>query len=132
MRINSRRWQASILLVLAIVIGTSALSSLQHRRPLTMLNGSAGSFFEITATQISGAANERSLSALPGTHDWFVAADHHFDVEGSRADWQPTSAGLALIPSTEQLGASVFSGIQPTQRVALAAPFLSRSARARN
>jgi hypothetical protein len=131
MRIKSRRWQASILLVLAIVIGTSALSSLQHR-PSLQLNGSAGSSFEFTATQISGAATERSISALPETHDWFAAADHHFDVEGSRSDRHLSGAGIGLTLPTDQLGANIFSGIEPTRRVAHAAHLLSLSARARN
>lgn len=131
MRINSHRWRASILLILAIVIGTSALGSLQPRASLAH-DASGGSSFSIIVSQLSHAPSEESTAGVPGTHTPSFAGDDHFDVEDSRSNWQPADAAAGLTPPTEQLSEAVFGGVQPSRRLGIAEPFLSLSARARN
>jgi hypothetical protein len=131
MRINSRRWQASILLALATVIGTSALGTLQQSSQPAHLSN-AGSFSQITVTQVPRATGEDPIVGLPGTHILSLAGDHHFDVEDSRSDWQPAGAGSDLTPPTVRFSETFFRGVEPSRRLGIAAPFLSLSARARN
>ncbi len=132
MRTNSRRWRASILLVLATLIGTSALGALQPPTSLASLTSGTGSSRGISVSHISRASDDVSIASLPGSHILSFAGDRHFDVEDSRSNWPSADAGAGLTPPTEQLSEAVFGGVQPSPRLGIAEPFLSLSARARN
>jgi hypothetical protein len=132
MRINSRRWQASLLLVLATLHGTSAVGSPQPRSSRTQVSGRTGSSLGIGDMKTSPSSSIHSIAGLPGTRKLVLTGDYHFEVEDSRADRQPPGAGSDLTPPTEQLSERFFSGVGPVRRAGTNAPFLSRSARARN
>jgi hypothetical protein len=132
MRINSRRWQASILLVLAMFIGTSAFGSPQQRSSRTHSSGRAGSSIGIGHTQKLPNPGKHSIRGIPGTTRLVVTGDPRFEVEDSRSHGQPAAAGSDLTPPTKQLSERFFNGVGPVLRPGADAPFLSRSARARN
>jgi hypothetical protein len=132
MRINSHRWQASLLLVLATLIGTSAFGSSQQRSSRTQVSGRTGCSLGIGDMKSSPSSGTHSIAGFPGTRKLVSTGDYHFEVEDSRADRQPPAAGSDLTPPTEPLSERFISGVRPVRRLGANAPFLSRSARARN
>jgi hypothetical protein len=123
---NSRQWRASILLVLAVLIGTSAIGSLLPR------SSGTGPLAGSSVSQGPRASGEESIANLPGTHPLSFAGDQHFDVEDSRSNWQPADAGSGVISPTERISEAVFGGATPGVEPGIAEPVLSLTARARN